>query len=56
MNRLGFLVNFNWTNADKKLGKSLEGLVGPEGWEEVVKNYLPEIAFEKLKKIYYATN
>ncbi len=32
----------------------VRGLVGPEGWENVVKDYLPEPVFEKVKKVQYA--
>lgn len=28
----------------------VKGLVGPEGWEEIVKNYVPEPVFKKLKE------
>jgi pantetheine-phosphate adenylyltransferase len=32
----------------------VKGLVGPEGWEVIVKNYLPEPVFEKVKEMHYA--
>lgn len=32
----------------------VKGLIGPEGWEIIVKSYLPEPVFEKLKEAYYA--
>jgi len=32
----------------------VKGLVGPEGWETIVKGYLPEPVFEKLKEVHYA--
>lgn len=32
----------------------VKGLVGPEGWETIVKNYLPKPVFEKLKEAYRA--
>lgn len=32
----------------------VKGLIGPEGWETIVKAYLPEPVFEKLKEAYYA--
>jgi len=31
----------------------VKGLVGPEGWEEVVQRYVPPIVFNKLKEEYY---
>jgi len=27
----------------------VKGLVGSQGWEEIVKNYVPEVVFDKLK-------
>ncbi len=32
----------------------VKGLIGPEGWEIIVKSYLPEPVFEKLKEAHYA--
>ena len=32
----------------------VKGLIGPEGWEKVVKSYVPEPVFEKLKEAHYA--
>lgn len=32
----------------------VKGLIGPEGWETIVKGYLPEPAFDKLKESHYA--
>jgi pantetheine-phosphate adenylyltransferase len=32
----------------------VKGLIGPEGWETVVKGYLPEPVFEKLKEARHA--
>ncbi len=32
----------------------VKGLVGPEGWETVVKNYVPKPVFEKLKEVHCA--
>ena len=32
----------------------VKGLLGPEGWEVVVKGYIPEPVFEKLKEAYHA--
>lgn len=32
----------------------VKGLIGPEGWETIVKGYLPEPVFEKLKESHYA--
>lgn len=32
----------------------VKGLIGPEGWETVVKSYLPKPVFEKLKEAHYA--
>lgn len=29
----------------------VKGLIGPEGWEAIVKNYLPEPVFKKLKEV-----
>lgn len=32
----------------------VKGLIGPEGWETIVKGYLPRPVFEKLKENHYA--
>lgn len=32
----------------------VKGLIGPEGWEAIVRKYLPEPVFEKLKEVHYA--
>jgi pantetheine-phosphate adenylyltransferase len=32
----------------------VKGLIGPEGWEIIVKGYLPKPVFEKLKENHYA--
>ena len=32
----------------------VKGLIGPEGWETVIKGYLPEPVFEKLKEVHDA--
>lgn len=32
----------------------VKGLIGPEGWETIVRGYIPEPVFEKLKETYYA--
>jgi len=32
----------------------IKGLVGPDGWETIVKRYLPEPVFEKLREAHYA--
>ncbi len=34
----------------------VKGLIGPEGWEDVVKRYVPEYVFEKLKEAHRATS
>jgi len=31
----------------------VKGLIGPDGWEAIVKGYLPKPVFEKLKEAYY---
>lgn len=30
----------------------VKGLVGPEGWEKIVRKYVPQPVFEKLKKLH----
>jgi pantetheine-phosphate adenylyltransferase len=32
----------------------VKGLIGPQGWETIVKGYLPEPVLEKLKEAHYA--
>lgn len=32
----------------------VKGLVGPNGWEQIVKSYVPESVFDKLKELYHA--
>lgn len=32
----------------------VKGLIGPEGWETIVRRYLPEPVFEKLKALHCA--
>jgi len=32
----------------------VKGLIGPEGWEKIVKSYLPEPVFKKVREAYYA--
>ncbi len=32
----------------------VKGLIGPDGWETIVKDYLPEPVFKKLKEAHYA--
>ncbi|MDP2598592.1 MAG: pantetheine-phosphate adenylyltransferase [Candidatus Liptonbacteria bacterium] len=32
----------------------VKGLMGPEGWEAIIKNYVPEPVFRKLKEAYNA--
>lgn len=32
----------------------VKGLIGPEGWETIVKGYLPQPVFDKLKEAHYA--
>ncbi len=32
----------------------VKGLIGPEGWEKIVRSYLPEPVFEKLKEVQHA--
>jgi pantetheine-phosphate adenylyltransferase len=32
----------------------VKGLIGPEGWEKIVKEYVPKAVFDKLVKAYHA--
>jgi len=32
----------------------VKGLIGPDGWEAIVRDYVPKPVFEKLKKVYRA--
>lgn len=32
----------------------VRGLIGPRGWETIIRKYLPEPVFEKLKEVHYA--
>lgn len=32
----------------------VKGLIGPEGWEQIIKKYVPSHVFEKLKEVYCA--
>ncbi len=32
----------------------VKGLIGPEGWEGIVKNYVPQSVFNKLREVYLA--
>lgn len=32
----------------------VKGLIGPEGWEKIVKDYVPKAVFDKLVKAYHA--
>lgn len=34
----------------------VKGLIGPDGWEEIVKSYVPEPVFQKLKKAHAITH